>query len=440
MTTSRRGGLQVRWGVSVTALLLFVCGESMQAGAAMTEPMGHASRVMEGAAACTRSGVGGGVQPTTQPVRDVRDLRDVLAPIREKSGVPSLAAVAIRDGSIVAQGCVGVRAAGGAEEATINDKFHLGSCTKSMTATMIARLVDRGTMRWDMTLAEVFPERVTLIHEGFRGVRLDQLLTNRGGLPREAPDDLWAKLWTRQGTPTEQRLQLLDGVCAAAPAYEPGMKFVYSNQCFAVAGAMAERASGRAWEDLMRELLFEPLGITSAGFGAPGSSDVVDQPRGHRGSAPDFKAVVPGNEADNPPAIGPAGTVHMNLPDWARYIALHARADHALLDDKPADDPAFGLVSKSSMAKLHQAIDGEGDGVRNSDNSGYAMGWGVGERPWAHGRVLTHSGSNTMWFCVVWIAPKRDFAVLIATNAGGDAGQACDQAAGAVIASVLTGK
>lgn len=301
---------------------------------------------------------------------------------------------------------------------------------------MIARLVDRGLMRWDMTLGDVFAGRPG-IHEKFRAVRLDQFLTNRGGLQREAPDALWSRLFLRLGTPTEQRLQLLDGVCAAAPEYGPGSKFVYSNQNFAIAGAMAEKVTGKAWEDLMNDELFAPLGITSAGFGAPGVAEVVDQPRGHRRTAPNYKPVPPGVAADNPPAIGPAGTVHMSLPDWARFIALHSRGDHALLDDKPANDPAFAFVSKASMAKLHQALDGEGANVKNTDTSGYAMGWGVAARPWADGRVLTHSGSNTMWYCVVWIAPKKDFAVLVACNAGLDAAAATDQVASAIIGELL---
>ena len=60
--------------------------------------------------------------------------------------------------------------------------------------------------------------------------------------------------------------------------------------------------------------------------------------------------------------------------------------------------------------------------------------WIVTDRPWAGGRALTHSGSNTMWYCTVWIAPARDFAVLVTTNQGGDeAAKACDEASWALI-------
>jgi hypothetical protein len=65
------------------------------------------------------------------------------------------------------------------------------------------------------------------------------------------------------------------------------------------------------------------------------------------------------------------------------------------------------------------------------------MGWLVTERPWGGGRVLTHAGSNTMNYAVAWLAPRRDFAVLAATNLGGNkAASACDEAAAALIGLV----
>ena len=60
----------------------------------------------------------------------------------------------------------------------------------------------------------------------------------------------------------------------------------------------------------------------------------------------------------------------------------------------------------------------------------YAMGWASFERAWANGEVLTHNGTNTMWFCAVWMAPTKGFAVMAACNQGGKtAEKAVDEAA-----------
>lgn len=381
-------------------------------------------------------------QDSVPPAVKPRDLGPLLEPLRAKADLPALAGVVMLGSELVASGAVGIRAVGSPETLTIDDQFHLGSCTKSMTATMIARLVDQGIMRWDMTIGDVFPDKKEKIHPAFTAVRLDQLLTNRGGVPGDVNPQLWAQLWKRHGTPSEQRMQLLEGLLAgtppAEPVAEPGSKFIYSNSGFAIAGAMAERVTGEAWEDLMRRLIFDPLGMTSAGFGAPGSGDLpnlIDQPRGHhtvtKDGANKLEATPPGPLADNPPAIGPAGIVHASLPDWGKYIALHLAAERD-------EEGAFKLVTKESFAKLHQAIAGDGAAVKFSDSDGYAMGWGVTTRPWAEGRVLTHNGSNTMWYCVVWIAPKKNLAVLVATNAASPAAsKACDAASWALIQDQL---
>jgi CubicO group peptidase (beta-lactamase class C family) len=340
-----------------------------------------------------------------------------LEEIRAKHGVPALGAAATTGERLLALAATGVRKKGADVRVTVGDRWHLGSCTKSMTATMLARLVDRGRLSWDATIGGVFGEDVRGIHEDYRAVTIEQLLANRGGVPADlSAGGLWAALWKRTGSPVDQRRQLLDGVVTRAPETRPGTAFIYANAGFAIAGHMAERATGTAWEDLMRAELFDPLGMTGAGFGSPGRPGEVEQPWGHHGGA-DAVAVEPGPNADNPPAIGPAGTVHATLADWAKYAALHLRGARGRSD----------YLKPGSFARIQERPK-VGD---------YAFGWGHHERPWADGHVLAHSGSNTMWFCVIWMAPNRDAAFLAVCNQGGDAAaKATDDAVGALIAAL----
>jgi len=161
----------------------------------------------------------------------------------------------------------------------------------------------------------------------------------------------------------------------------------------------------------MREHLFTPLGMTTAGFGPPGTAETVDQPRGHLIVGARWKPMEPGEFADNPAVIGPAGTVHCSMADWAKYAAFHLRGARGEEATLPAD----------AFRKLHTPLSG--------DEQRYAFGWLVAERGWAGGETLTHAGSNTMWFAVLWLAPNRDAAYLAATNvAHGSAFTACDAA------------
>ncbi|MCC6739571.1 MAG: beta-lactamase family protein [Planctomycetia bacterium] len=373
------------------------------------------------------------IAPAGASAGDPRSLDDVLEPIRAKHKLPSLAAVVVTADGLQAQGAVGSRRAGREEPVTTADLWHLGSCTKAMTATLVARLVEQGKLRWTTTLGEVFPKLEDRMDEGWRAVTLEQLLANRGGAPAALDrDGLWGELRAHKGTQTEARRLLLEGVVAHAPEYDPGTKYVYSNAGFAIAGHVAEVVTGTAWEDLMKREVFAPLGIESAGFGAPGrAAEKADQPRGHTSKG---DPVEPGPGSDNPVAIGPAGIVHMSLPEWGKFVAAHLEGGADGGGERRgrkagAEGPFLG---EESWKKLH---------TPPGDN--YAMGWATGTRPWAKGgkdgdtgRVLTHNGSNTMWFCVTWLAPEKGFAVLVATNAGGDAGgKGTDEAAGAAIKS-----
>ena len=119
--------------------------------------------------------------------------------------------------------------------------------------------------------------------------------------------------------------------------------------------------------------------------------------------------------------MAPAGLVHCTMEDWSKYAAEH------LLGSKGKSD----LLSKQTFDTLHTPS--------VHDENTYAMGWIATTRPWGNGRVLTHSGSNSMFFCTVWIAPNRNFAVLVACNQGPPASAAaCDAVVTTCIVNEIT--
>ena len=172
---------------------------------------------------------------------------------------------------------------------------------------------------------------------------------------------------------------------------------------------MAETLAGKPWEELMRELVFDPLEMRSAGFGVPWDAEMPTDPWPHER---DGTPLTPGPMADNPPSIGPGGTVHASIGDWAKLVKEHL---------KGARGEDGRLLKAETMRRLHRSQPTGGD------DDAYALGWVVVQRPWAKGdgsddtgMALHHAGSNNSWFALVWIAPELDFAVLCVTNIGGD--------------------
>ncbi|MGN6107137.1 MAG: serine hydrolase domain-containing protein [Kofleriaceae bacterium] len=326
------------------------------------------------------------------PASQLDDLHDALDAVRTAHGLPAIAAMVWRDGAPVAAGVAGVRRAEDpASLAQRGDRWHLGSNTKAMTATLLGIFVERGTVRWESTIGELF--RGEKIDPSYAAVTLEQLVRHLGGAPGNPPTPVWMKLWA-DGAEPGARLAFVRSILAQPVAQPPGT-FAYSNAGYMIAGAALERATGRTWEQLLRDELFAPLGMASCGFGPPGSAGVSapDQPWGHNAQG---ASIAPGPLADNPPGLGPAGTVHCSLEDYGKFLAIHGGAP--------------GLVSEATRQRLHTPPEGA---------SRYAGGWSVASSG-KYGEMLVHSGSNTMWYATTVVIPAQRLVIAVATNRGAE--------------------
>ena len=295
--------------------------------------------------------VGQPARGTPQPLPTDGDkaIVEKLAPICAKYNVPAIGAAIVTSRGLEAVGVVGVRKAGTNVPATINDQWHLASDTKAMTGTLAGKLVEQGKLRWDITVAEAFPDLAPAFDPEARNITLTQLLTHRSGLV----GNLDWEHWSVPGTIRQQRLALVKQALSAKPT--PGHKWLYSNVGYTIAGAIIEKVTGTSWEEAIRKELFVPLGMTSAGFGGTGTPGIIDQPWPHTGDGKPTPANGP--EVDNPAVISPAGRVHCSLGDWAKFVADHIRGDQG----KPA------LLKPATYKALHTPLKGES----------YGKGWGV---------------------------------------------------------------
>lgn len=316
--------------------------------------------------------------------------RALLEETRRELGLPGMAAALWRDGRIVAEVAAGERALGSNVPVQPGDPFHIGSITKPVTATLAARLVARGLISWQDRVSEALGPFLPDLLDDYREVTLADLLAHRGGIaPTPRPDE--AARLVRIPSLAERRRVVAALSLAAPPAAVPRRDFLYSNYGYVVAAVMIEQATGRLWEELVREEVLEPLGLASAGFGAPGSPDRLDSPRGHFAHGP-----IPPNSAiaDNAPFARPAGGLHMSMRDLALFGAdqlLGARGRGALLE-------------RGGYRFLH-----------GRSRGGQGTGWALGPDG-----ALYHDGSNRRWFALLRVIPEERLVIAIAANAAGD--------------------
>lgn len=340
-----------------------------------------------------------GRRPYCLPVRHEQvDLTATLSAVRERHNQPAMAAAVFSSDEIIEINTVGVTRGDrdDAREVTVDDAFHIGSCTKAVTALMIATLVEEGVLWWDMPLEQALPDLAPDMDEDFKAVTLTQLLRHRAGIASYTDGNKpeFQRVRALTGTPMEQREALARLVLTAPPAERPGTRFVYSNAGYGIAAAIAEHATGKSWEELVRNRVFGPLGMDRAGFGWPATVEKPDAVMGHVPTGTVLMPLPVSHPYRIPAALAPSGDIHCSIRD------LTAFAQANLAGIRGAND----LISHKNWMMLHQP---EGE---------YAMGW-VGARR-GDGQISWHNGSAGTFFALMTLDPDLDCGVVVMSNSG----------------------
>ncbi|QDV50274.1 serine hydrolase domain-containing protein [Gimesia fumaroli] len=338
-----------------------------------------------------------------------------LEPYLKSGNLPAVAAAVVERGVLTEYGAVGTRKMGADIPVTIFDKFHLGSDGKAMTATLAGMMIEEGKLKWDSTLGDVFPELKKSMAPGVEKVTLEQLLSHTSGM--RADDENLMKLlkdsFDVDGDLNDQRYWLLKESVKLPLVAEPSKAWAYNNRGYTIAGAMIERVSGKPWDELIVERIFEPFELTTAGLGTQSTLGKIDAPLGHVIQKDGkVKSYMAGPNADNSMILGPAGCVHLSILDFATWAGWNAGNGTRM---------PCNIVKPEMVEKIHTPVFTiKGENRPGTPPEGkYAHGWGWVTVDWAPYPLLYHGGSNGKNLAQVWIDKKKDIAIVVMTNIGG---------------------
>ena len=323
------------------------------------------------------------------------DLSAELNAAAQGAHLPAIQATVTKSSGVVAHGVAGIVELGRTNAVTNEDAFHIGSCSKPFTATIVAMLVEEKKLRWDTRVLDVFPEWKTTTDAVYAPVSVADLLSHESGLPAYDDDADFVNVPPLPGGTVERRREFAHFVLTRPPAIPPRSGYKYSNAGFVVVAAMIERVSGRSWEWWIRNRIFRPLKMHSAGFGWP------SRVYGHE-SAEDGKLtpVDPKGKYQLQDYLAPAGDLHMSTDDLCAFLRAHLRAMRGRKT----------IISPATAAAMHTKR------LRSALGFGNATVAGFDE-------VATYSGSADTFFTVIAIAAKQNVAVAVSTNAAGDSAQ-----------------
>ncbi len=247
----------------------------------------------------------------------------VDAVVREYA-VPGLALALVRDGEVIYQTTRGERRIGSGERVDGQTQFKIASLSKAMTTAVLARLVDRGVLRWDDPVRKHLP--TFAMHDPWvsEHMQLRDLLLHNSGLAPFAGDLL---LWPEPNDYT--RTDILNALPYLKPTDSFRSRYRYDNILYVVAGELAAAATGLPFETLLQQEVFAPLGLTRCTVGDFTVRDManVAQPHGRENGI----TVAIRTDADHVPVSTglAAGGIRCSLDDMSRWLAVWLAPERA---------------------------------------------------------------------------------------------------------------
>lgn len=326
------------------------------------------------------------------------DLREQIAAYLEKAGkardIPGLAVAVVRDGEVFYSEGFGVREVGTDKPVTTSTLFAIGSTTKAFTSVLIGILVDEGKLDWDEPVRSYLHDFQLKDEYATAHLTVRDLLDHLSGLPRH--DFLW------YGT-NLTREQLYSRLGDLDPAAELRQKWQYQNLMYMTAGILAERVTGTSWEQLLREKILDPLGMTHTVLSVEEMQRSSDYSEAH---AEKHGGVVK-IDMRSLDAIGPAGAINASVDEMARWLMLNLNG---------GEFEGKRIISEESLKEIHspQAIVSPETGVREMLFSLYGMGWMISA--YRGHRLLHHGGGIDGFITHVGLLPDDGIGIVVLSN------------------------
>ncbi len=321
--------------------------------------------------------------------------------------VAGMAMAVVDQGQVVYQRAEGPRGDAAGTQVDADTLFKIASNSKAMTAALLARLVERGRLRWEDPVIRYIPQ--FRMHDPWvtRNMQVRDLLIHNSGLGLGAGDLM---LWPEPNRFTRQ--DIIAGLAHLTPVTSFRSGYAYDNLMYVVAGEVAAAAGGKPYDQLLREEVFVPLGMDRCQVGAWSVAQVGNVAQPHR--LAHGRPVVAGADGDTSPDLPSmaAGGIRCSLRDMTRWMQV-------LLD--PALVPGWlGSAQRQAVWTAHMPMP-LGERQRRWDNAhffAYGYGWRLSDMDgqWK----VAHTGTLSGMYSSLALLPDRRAGVVILINSDAD--------------------
>lgn len=307
----------------------------------------------------------------------IAELARLVPRLQGEATVPGVAVALVEGGQLTWAGEFGVLSARSRAPVTSETIFEAASLSKPVFAYAVLQLVERGTLDLDVPLTSYTGRRYIEGDPLLDRITARHVLSNTSGFPN----------WR----PRQAALQV---------HFSPGERFSYSGEGYAYLQEAVEFTTGKPLEELMQELVFEPLGMTSSSF--------IWRSMHEERKATGHDEIGQPNVRREPPAAEAASSLQTTATDYARFVAALMRRE--TLTTRTYEDMWSPQVTLDATCMI--CI---GQEMRHPSASlAWGLGWGLETA--AADTTIWHWGDNQDMHAFVLAVPARQQALVVLTN------------------------
>ncbi len=285
---------------------------------------------------------------------------------------------------------------------TSNTLFAIGSCTKAFTASLLGILEKEGKLSLSKPVTEYLPSLRFFNNEMNNGITSLDMMSHRTGLPRH--DLSWYLFTTGSRDSLVQRMRYLEPNAALRE------KWQYNNFMYLLQGVLAEKLTGRSWEQNIRAQVFTPLEMNRSNFSVADMAKDADVATGY-GLKND--SIIKRLDYYNLDALGPAGSINSSVTEMANWVITWIN------DGKFRGKEVLPSGYIKNAISGHMPVGGGYPGAINPDIhfSNYGLGWALasyrGHYRVDHGGNIDGFSANTSFF------PSDSIGIVVLVNQNG---------------------
>lgn len=287
---------------------------------------------------------------------------------------------------------------------TPNTQFAIGSCTKAFTASLMGLLNKEDKLDYDKPAREYLPE-LHFFNDNLNDmVTVRDMMCHRTGLPRH--DYSWYLFNTSSRDSLLQRIKYME------PTAPIRQQWQYNNFMFLVQGMIAEKLTGKSWEENVKEKIFVPLGMNTSNFSIHDLQKNKDAALGYRV----YKdSIIKKTDYYDINAMGPAGSINSSVNEMANWVMMWINGGK--FKGKEIIPSPYVKEAMSSQMVIAAALPDKD--IPDAFLANYGFGWMItsyrGHYRVEHGGNIDGFSASTSFF------PSDSVGIIVLTNQNGSA-------------------